>query len=365
MTVAVYTLRIRETADDADGTEVRIVAASLTEAVARAEMRFGPGRIVSIEQAETPPTDEEAAAAARGDDADSEVDPVPATPIIADDFIVAQAPETLGEPRADEPVAMHDPLRDAEAALAYVHPAATDSPRPPLPAHVEDAGDDPAAALTFETVDDDTPAALEGRWRPTVLLWGGAIAGLVAFTLWLNFGTHPRERFITAHADAPLAQSGLAIEGEAPAGGVLQATGVSLRPGRADDDIGAMVGQGVTNLPGEESGSGEITYEGDVDDDTVETIGTVVGEIFSRWPDDAPAPPPPQEPQPAWPREQARAPLPEPALLQRWYIEVQRADRVTETLSVNATSAEHARAMVYDRPDHPVIVNGPSTELTW
>jgi hypothetical protein len=361
MTVSVYTLRIREDADDTDGTEVRIVAASLTEAVARAEMRFGAGRILSIEQAEAPPTAAELAADAA--DAGEPTPDLAAAPIVADDFIVAQAPESL-------PDAGVDAEREATAALAYVHPATGDRPTPPP--------HDPVAGLAFETTAADEPAPLTGPWRPSVLVWGGAIAGLVVFALWANFGGAPRERFITASADAAPAQPGLPIEGEAPPGGVINAAGVSLRPGRADAGLGDTIGQAAAGVRGEDGPAQEIIYDGngadDIDDDTVRSIGTVVGDLLARWPEDEPqarAPmPPPAEvsmQERSWPPQETvvlRAPR-EPALLQRWYVEVQRADRVTETLAVNATSPEQALAIIYNRPDHPVVVNGPSTELTW
>lgn len=354
MTVSVYTLRIREEPDDTEGTEVRIVAASLTEAVVRAEMRFGASRILGVEQVETPP---EGAAGDTGAD-------VPAAPIEDADFIVAQAPEPLPGVADDAP----PDARAAAAALAYVHPPASDARAPA--AFVAD--DDPAVRPDFPPPQDDAAIdPFEGRWRPAVLLGAGALVGLFAFVAWANFGAAPRDRFITADAPVASTQPGLPIEGEAPPGGVIQAAGVSLRPGRAGEDLGEVVGQVVSHFPDEERGSAEIVYDdGDIDDGAVEAIGAAVGEIFSQWPQDEPAPAPPvlhPPREPTWPRgePQPMPPPPPAALLQRWYIEVQRADRVTETLSVNATSAEHARAMVYDRPDHPVIVNGPSTELTW
>jgi hypothetical protein len=216
------------------------------------------------------------------------------------------------------------------------------------------------------------------RWLPSALLWGGIGAGLIAFVLWLNFGAPGHERFVTAKSAPAPTPSGLALGGNAPPGGVLDAVGVDLRSGASTSDEFGAVQQGVADIePADDDGAG-VGY-GDADDDeaaidpaTVRSIGTIVGDLFSRSPPEPPPAPRAQVAPPAdayandpYAEQAPTAPLPPAPELQRWYVEVQRADRVTETLAVRAYDAEDARRIVYDRPDHPVIVHGPSLDLTW
>jgi hypothetical protein len=55
----------------------------------------------------------------------------------------------------------------------------------------------------------------------------------------------------------------------------------------------------------------------------------------------------------------------EPAQLQPYFVEVRRGRRITETLRVMAYDADHARAIVSDLPERPIIQRGPSLRLDW
>ena len=337
MPVAVYKLRIRERADDDSAWhEARVVAASLPEALVQAEQRFGEEMILAIEQ-DAGATDAEATV-------DSAHDAIVLPPV---------RPEPLPEP-----------------ALTF-H---ADRPMSPdaLPA------DTP---LVFERVAEPMP--WEGRWRPSVLLWIGGIAGLVLMTLWLNFGQPARDRFVTAKPGATPTAPGLELGGQPPPGGVLAATGVDLRSGQGDGTLGTMVGQTVAQWPRDDE-SGDPVMDGDapIDEDTVRDIGTIVGDMFARWPRESQPDAPPYRPVPDYeepapsvedPYDDGRlASLPPTSVgtresggLRPFYVEVLRSDNVTETLQVSAYDADHARQLVASQPGHPAIVRGPSTQLDW
>ena len=135
MPVAVYKLRIRDTAgDDSAWQEARVVAASVAEALVQAQQRFGEERVMAVAQdAVGEPLDEEETAAQAAADAAS---------MATDETILARPP--------DSPA-----IVEAEMArsidLAYV--AAESQPREPMP--------------------------WEGRWRPSVLVWIGIALGLL------------------------------------------------------------------------------------------------------------------------------------------------------------------------------------------
>ena len=110
------------------------------------------------------------------------------------------------------------------------------------------------------------------------------------------------------------------------------------------------------------------------DDPDVRAIGTLVGELFSRMPDEADgADAPPYRT--AQPREmvgepQAALPPPtiaarEPSVLQAYYVGVDRGGGIMETLRVSAYDADHARQIVAQLPERPIIVRGPTTRLDW
>jgi hypothetical protein len=321
MTVAVYKLRIRERPDDDSAWhEARVVAASLPEALVQAQQRFGEELILAIEQ--------DATAAAHDADAEDDVD----------GGVVADA----------------EPANEQFAA-----PVAMASP-----------------GLTYERA----PMPWEGRWRPSVLLWTGAGIGLLLMVLWINFGEPARNRFVTAKPGVAAEKGGLALDETAPAGGVLAAAGLDLRRGSSDGALASMVDQTVGAWAGDDEGDPVLDGDAPVDQATVRNIGTIVGDMFARWPHDAEPESPPNQPAQPYPEEpSAVAPddgrlaalppptlaAPEPSALRPFYVEVLRSGNITETLRVTAYDADHARALVADQPGHPAIVRGPSPQLDW
>jgi hypothetical protein len=126
MPVPAYTLRIRDRAgDDSHWQEEHIVAPSLADALAQARERFGEERVLAIAQ-----------------DVDAEA--------IAGDV---------------EP-----------AAIAVAAPVAPAVPEPRIvPPH---PGFGAFATAGGPALAPRAPMPWEGRWRPSVLVWSGAIAGL-------------------------------------------------------------------------------------------------------------------------------------------------------------------------------------------
>ena len=321
MPVAVYKLRIRDTAgDDSAWQEARVVAASVAEALVQAQQRFGEERVMAVAQdAVGEPLDDDEIAAQAAAEADAPVD----------DAILARAP--------DSP-AVTEAAMARSVELAYA--AAESTPRAPMP--------------------------WEGRWRPSVLVWIGIAAGLLFFLFWYQVGAPARERFVTAAPAAVEKASGLALDGDAPRGGVLAAAGVGgVRPRSNEDALEAMVGETVAHLP-DDTGMDEETA------DDVRTIGTLVGDMFARWPaDQEPADPPPYrdseyapEPLPSVPPEEMPLASREASVLRPFYVEVERSGMV-ETLRVTAYDIDHARAIVSELPERPVILQGPSPRLDW
>jgi len=334
MTVAVYKLRIRDEAgDDGHWQDARVVAASLAEALVQAQQRFGEDRVMAIAQdaAGEVPTEADLAAAALEAPAHAAV-----------------VPEPLPDPQIVHPEAP-DPETRVDAIIA----AADELPHVPA----------------------REPMPWEGRWRPANLLRLGVAAGLVVFFAWYQFGAPASQRFVTAAPAAADKPAGLALGDAAPRGGVLAATGVPLRRGDDALAIGGIVGEAVADVVGDEDGSDPYANQDEVaDDPTVRTIGTLVGDMFSRGSDDD-APPPPRDdaqyrydrpgevvgaPAPAMP-----APPQEPSVLREFFVGVDRGGGVIETLRVPAYDADHARMIVSELPERPVIVRGPSTQLDW
>jgi hypothetical protein len=321
MPVPAYTLRIRDRAgDDSHWQEEHIVAPSLADALAQARERFGEERVLAIAQ----DVDAEAIA--------GEVEP---------------------------------------AAIAVAAPVAPAVPEPRIvPPH---PGFGAFATAGGPALAPRAPMPWEGRWRPSVLVWSGALAGLFLFAAWYQFGAPARERFVTAAPVTAERAPGLAIDGEAPRGGVLAATGLPVRRGDGSVDLGTVVGGATANPPedDEESGADDGGYV--PDDPQVRAIGELVGELFSRAPDEADeADAPPYRS--AQPREyvgEPRSALPptiaarEPSVLQPFYVGVDRGGGVMETLRVTAYDADHARQIVADLPERPIIVRGPTTRLDW
>jgi hypothetical protein len=356
MSVAVYKLRIRERpGDDSDWHEARVVAATLAEALVQAQQRFGDDRVLAIEQDATAVADDE---------------------IEEEATVGPDAAAAMAELLSAAPIVSAAPARID--AVAHVASAPSTGAAPGL-AYATPHGADYAASSSG-------PFPWEGRWRPSVLLWIGAIAGLVAFALWYQFGASGRERFVTAAPAESAPATGLPIEGSAPPGGVLAATGLPIQPGLPEARLGASVGDPLQRWPEAQAAMEDITDEDDeVDPRTVRTIGTLVGDMFSRWPtddpskrvsDDAPASWPPQDdgyapPRAALPEPMPRMPPPPPpppvrgSELRPYYVEVRRSGNVTETLRVTAYDADHARAIVMDLPERPRILRGPSAELDW
>jgi hypothetical protein len=329
MPVAVYKLRIRERAgDDSEWHEARVVAASLAEALTQAQQRFGDELVLAIEQ----------------DHAAADVAP--------------------------EPIETEGPAA-AEVLAQAVHVA------PVEPVHVEvlHARHGFATATATGPMEAE-PMPWEGRWRPSVLIWIGVFAGLVLFLAWLQFGATGRERFVTAAPAEATSSPGLPIDGVAPRGGVLAATGLSVRPGFATDRIDEITDEALARWPETQAAMEDIADDdAELEPDTVRTIGTIVGDMFSRWPTDDPskrtadprvAPPLPDgvyiPPEAA---VQAPPIVREPAQLQPYFVEVRRGRRITETLRVMAYDADHARAIVSDLPERPIIQRGPSLRLDW
>jgi len=326
MPLPAFTLRIRDRAgDDSHWQEEHLVAASLADALAQARERFGEERVLAI---------------AQDVEDGSDADPGEATPVAT-----AAAPVALSVP---------------EPRIVHAH------------APSEFAGF--AAAAGGPDVAMRAPMPWEGRWRPSVLVWAGAIAGLLLFAAWYVFGTPTRERFVTAEPVAPDSAPGLAIDGDAPSGGVLAATGLPVRRGDGSVDLGTVVGEAAARLPAEDDESGASDGDYMPDDPEVRAIGTLVGELFSRMPDDgdeADAPPY----RSAQPREyvgEPRSALPpptiaarEPSVLQPYYVGVDRGGGIMETLRVTAYDADHAREIVAQLPGRPIIVRGPTTRLDW
>jgi hypothetical protein len=326
MPVPAFTLRIRDRAgDDSHWQEEHVVAPTLADALAQARERFGEERVLAIAQ--------------DLDDAGSEAHGEPAD-------VAAVAPVELSVP---EPRIVHAPSAFADYAAAAGAPYAM--ARAPMP--------------------------WEGRWRPSVLVWSGAIAGLLLFAAWYQFGTPARDRFVTAAPVTADRAPGLALDGDAPRGGVLAATGLPVRRADGSVDLGTVVGEAAASLPRDEDDDEDsVADEGDYapDDPEVRAIGTLVGELFSRMPDEADeADAPPYRT--AQPREivgepQAALPPPtiaarEPSVLQAYYVGVDRGGGIMETLRVSAYDADHARQIVAQLPERPIIVRGPTTRLDW
>src|SRR5436190_3969150 len=330
MPVAVYKLRIRDTpGDDSAWQEARVVAASVAEALVQAQQRFGEDRVMAIAQDAVgePLTGEDAEPAALAADG---------APVVYADAIVARPPA--------------DALDPAARAQAFADAAA---------GHIDDVAfaRDPVASA---------PMPWEGRWRPAVLLWIGVAAGIVAFAISLGVGNSGRDRFVTAAPTDAGASPGLPLDGTAPSGGVLAATGMRVRP-RDDDEprFGDMVGEAVAST------------DADLDPDTAEqvrSIGTAVGDLFARTSAEN-APPPPMPPSPGIAPGPVSAPIPPPppgalppmpdaslpplggtppvreaAMLRPFFVQVERAGQV-QTLRVPAYDADHARAIITDLPD--------------
>jgi hypothetical protein len=335
MSVAVYKLRIRDEAgDEARWQERRIVAPSLAEALVQAQQRFGEDRVMAIAQ-----------------------DTVGEAPTEAD---LAQA--ALAAPPTD--VVVPEPLPDPRIVPADAEPEAR------VDAMLAAAGE-----ITYETVREPMP--WEGRWRPANLLKIGVAAGLLAFAGWYAFGAPASQRFVTAAPAATGRANGLELGEVAPRGGVLAATGVPLHRGDDPVVIGQAVGEAVADIVDdrEDDDAYAISDEDDdvVDDPAVRTIGAMVGDMFARGRDeDAP-------PRDDYPLRDARtgeivgAPAPslppppprEPSVLQPYFVGVDRGGGVIETLRVPAYDADHARAIVSDLPERPVIVRGPTLQLDW
>jgi hypothetical protein len=203
-----------------------------------------------------------------------------------------------------------------------------------------------------------------------VLLWIGFALGVVLFALWFQLGTSGRDRFVTASATGSSSGPGLALDGSAPPGGVLAATGLRVRPGRAGDTASAIVDEAVA----------EWSEAAELDDETagqVRDIGNLVGDMFSRFPAE-PESPPDAPPYRAAPEDEVAAAvpggfdgappaleMPESSVLRPFYVEVERGDGSIETLRVTAYDADHARAIVTDLPERPLILKGPSPQLDW
>jgi hypothetical protein len=224
----------------------------------------------------------------------------------------------------------------------------------PAPAIAGDAGLRDAAVAC-------APMPWEGRWRPSILVWSGVGAGMLMSLLWLQFGESGRERFVTSSTAPTTPASGLALDQPAPSGGVLAATGLRVRPGRADAADPEAIDEAVA----------EIAEAADVDAETageIRDIGNLVGDMFARHRVE-PAPPADAPPDGSVPQGEADAPPPpatrEPSVLRPFFVEVERGDGSIETLRVNAYDADHARAIVSDLPERPVILHGPSQQLDW
>jgi hypothetical protein len=139
-------------------------------------------------------------------------------------------------------------------------------------------------------------------------------------------------------------------------------------------DLGTVVGEAAASLPRDEdeSGAGDDDYA--PDDPQVRAIGELVGELFSHVPDEADEAdaPPYRTAQPYESVGEPRASLPpptiaarEPSVLQPFYVGVDRGGGIMETLRVPAYDADHARMIVSELPERPIIVRGPSTQLDW
>jgi hypothetical protein len=322
MSVAVYKLRIRDEAgDDERWQEARVVAASLAEALVQAQQRFGEDRVMAVAQDTVgeAPTEDDLAGTAHA------------------------VPEPLPDPQI-----VHG---DADARVDGYIAAADGIPYEPM----------------------REPMPWEGHWRPANLLRGGIAAGLLAFVAWYQFGAPASQRFVTAAPQAAKTPDALALGEVAPRGGVLAATGTRLRPN--DDDpavIGEAVGEAVADVMDDDDNAPYAASAGDGDDETVHAIGALVGDMFARAPNEPPSP------RDDFPLRDARtgeivgAPAPalpspprEPSVLQPYFVGVDRGGGVVETLRVPAYDADHARAIVSDLPERPVIVHGPSLQLEW
>jgi hypothetical protein len=320
MSVSVYKLRIRENAgDDTAWQEARVVAANVEEALVQAQQRFGVDRVLAIEldaAAESPPADDAHA------------------PAVADAVVeLADVEAALGEP-----------------LLAHHVPAV-----PAYAAHVPRA----------------EPMPWEGRWRPSVLLWIGVALGLIFFVVWLSVSGVGRERFVTAAPTAPPGEDApLPMDATAPRGGVLAATGATIVPGLPRSAEGYPLGEAAEEWPEESPeaiAESAMSTDHELDED-VQAIGRLVGEMFAG--DDAGAEARAQEapvvpPARSYEYRVPQAATPPPAELRAFFVEVLRPGNVVETLRVTAYDADHARAIVTDLPERPVILRGPSLELRW
>jgi hypothetical protein len=337
MSVSVYKLRIRENAgDDTAWQEARVVAANVEEALVQAQQRFGVDRVLAIEldaAAESPPADDAhapAVVAAMVEDAHAV--PVPAH--VAADAVVE--------------------LADVEAALG----------EPLLAHHV------PAVPAYAAHVPRAEPMPWEGRWRPSVLLWIGVALGLIFFVVWLSVSGVGRERFVTAAPTAPPGEDApLPMDATAPRGGVLAATGATIVPGLPRSAEGYPLGEAAEEWPEESPeaiAESAMSTDHELDED-VQAIGRLVGEMFAG--DDpaaeARAQAPVVPPARSYEYRMPQAATPPPAELRAFFVEVLRPGNVVETLRVTAYDADHARAIVTDLPERPVILRGPSLELRW
>jgi hypothetical protein len=328
MPVAVYKLRIRDRpGDDSAWQEARVVANGVAEALVQAQQRFGEEYVMAIEQ-------------------------------------------DTGEPATDADIAAHDEPVYADAIVARPVPGAV-----PAVASMAHDAHEPTLALAgdighFDDAATREPMPWEGRWRPSVLLWSGIVVGLVLFALWVQFGAEGRERFVTASSSPSTPASGLALDQPAPSGGVLAAAGLRVRP----DERGARGNEVV------DEAVAEWAEAADVDEETagqVRDIGNLVGDMFTRYPTE-PASPPDAPPYRASPDDDVAASMPgghdgvppalathEPSVLRPFFVEVERGDGSIETLRVTAYDADHARAIVTDLPERPMILRGPSPRLDW
>jgi hypothetical protein len=335
MPVAAYTLRIRDEAgDDTRWQETRVVAASLAQALVKAQQRFGVERVMAVAQdvVGEPLTEAEHAEAREA-------------PVV---------PEPIPDPQI---VHAHDATFDPDSRADAIVAAVVEAGPPPPPR---------------------APMPWEGRWRPSNLIWLGIAAGLVAFFFWYQLGGPPRDRFVTAEPATAHANPGLALGDAAPRGGVLAASGVRLRRGEDTAAMAEMVGESMAAVSGEDEVDPSAQDGDDGLDDDVRTIGTLVGDMFSRWPDeeaDAPADAPPYRvaqpddvvgaPMPALPEPPPTIASREASVLRPFFVGVDRGGGIIETLRVPAYDADHARAIVADLPERPIIVRGPSPQLDW
>lgn len=175
------------------------------------------------------------------------------------------------------------------------------------------------------------PHRLDRYREPGMLFGGGLLAGLLLFGLWYAFQPSAKTAPGVTPVGAPADTSKPGRKSESVLGDI------SPGPARAEADPGPA--QDEPGLDAESSPENGIDPDGVAQDEAAPPLSdeeAIAGGLLSDGVDAAP--------------------------LRTWYIEVLRGPNVSEILEVEATSPEHALAILRDFRGDPRVVRGPSDE---